>query len=73
MAAHDFQPDGSRMICQKCGLIEHRGNGVTACEGPRVVEIGGHKIRFGPSPAETQDAAAGQEIAERRVMTAGGG
>jgi len=60
---HEFETQGSRQICARCGLIQHRGNEVTPCSGPWVLE---GRYQFGKgavsdgSEAESQTKAAAE-------------
>ena len=37
MTEHQFEPKETRMICARCGLIQHRGNEMTPCQGPQLL------------------------------------
>ena len=34
---HAFQMDGARRMCQRCGLIMHRGSEESPCHGPAIL------------------------------------
>jgi hypothetical protein len=51
---HEFETQGTRQICARCGLIQHRGNEVTPCSGPRLLA---GRFQMGRAPRTPQEQA----------------